>query len=87
MNCLDCGHCESCIDRSIAEWERHNREQAEMGAQRDEKVSEAIIAAANELIESDYCTTSGLITRDALHYRLVGIIGKHLGNVLPGVVS
>ena len=29
--CLECGHCESCIDRSIAEWERHNRDQAEIG--------------------------------------------------------
>ena len=31
--CLECGHCENCIDRSIAEWERHNRDQAEMGQQ------------------------------------------------------
>lgn len=53
----------------------------------DKKISDAIIAAASELIESGYCTTSGLITRDALRYRLVGIIGKHLGKAIPGVVS
>lgn len=28
-DCLECGQCESCIDRSIIEWESHNREMDE----------------------------------------------------------
>lgn len=35
-SCLECGHCESCIDRTIAAWEEHNREQAEGGQQQVE---------------------------------------------------
>lgn len=27
--CLECGQCENCIDRSIIEWESHNREMDE----------------------------------------------------------
>jgi hypothetical protein len=36
-DCLQCGHCEWCIERSIDEWEYHNRQQAEMGEPGDDE--------------------------------------------------
>lgn len=38
----------------------------------------AILAAADELIRCGYANTNGLITRDALRYRIVGIIARYI---------
>lgn len=38
----------------------------------------AIVNAADELIQTGYANTRGLITLEALRYRIVGIIAKHV---------
>ncbi len=44
----------------------------------------AIVAAADEIIRSGYSQTNGVITLDALRYRITGIIARH---VLTGEVK
>lgn len=46
--------------------------------ERAQTVRTGIIAAADELIQSGYANTNGLITREALRYRIVGIIARHV---------
>jgi len=41
-------------------------------------VRTGIIASADELIQSGYANTNGLITREALRYRITGIIARHV---------
>jgi hypothetical protein len=38
----------------------------------------AIVAAADEIIRTGYSQTNGVITTDALRYRLTGIIARHV---------
>lgn len=37
-----------------------------------------IVAAADEMIETGYAESRGLLSREALRYRLVGVMARHL---------
>jgi hypothetical protein len=53
---------------------------AELGRviEEDRGTESKIIAAAAEIIASGYISTGGLVTREAVRYRLVGIMARHL---------
>jgi hypothetical protein len=41
-----------------------------------------VMAAVDELIDKGYANTAGLITREALRYRIVGIVARHIGGTV-----
>jgi hypothetical protein len=54
------------LRRYIAEWSVRPMPEA------------AIVAAADEIIRSGYSQTNGILTVDALRYRITGIIARHV---------
>lgn len=56
----------------------HATQEAKTTASRDAEMQAAIVAAADEIIRAGYSQTNGVITIDALRYRLTGIIARHV---------
>jgi hypothetical protein len=63
--------------RTQAENEKLRKRVAELEAAA-KGLPDVIVEAVDELMDKRYLETHGLITRDALRYRAVGILGKHL---------
>lgn len=56
----------------------HATQEAKTTASGNAEMQAAIVAAADEIIRAGYSQTNGVITIDALRYRLTGIIARHV---------